>query len=189
MIDFALLQREKGSPSPRMLDVACGTGIWLQCLLERIPSLQAYGVDGSEEMLAQARLALKQYPGVVFARGDLNGGEWAQAFLALEPFALITATNVLHDLSDPARFLAELRVLLEPGGQLMLIDFAPHRPLWLWKAFEMVLQRVEQTPVRALSISEAILACKQAGFRLLDYKTFVVNWLWHGWALHLTRGT
>ena len=64
MIDFSALQRvpeELGHP-PRVLDVACGTGILLRHLLERVPGMEAYGVDASADMLAQAQEALKDQP-------------------------------------------------------------------------------------------------------------------------------
>src|SRR5260370_34792034 len=60
MIDFAALHcvpEELGRP-PRVLDVACGTGILLRHLLERVPGMEAYGVDASADSLAQDRAAL-----------------------------------------------------------------------------------------------------------------------------------
>ena len=49
---------------PRVLDVACGTGILLKQLLEQVPDVEAYGVDASADMLAQARAVLKGQPNV-----------------------------------------------------------------------------------------------------------------------------
>ena len=56
LIDFEELRRVKtrlGRP-PCVLDVACGTGILLKRLLEQVPNMEAYGVDESLDMLAQA---------------------------------------------------------------------------------------------------------------------------------------
>src|SRR5947209_5358894 len=61
MIDEAQLRRvseQLGHP-PRVLDVACGTGVLLRTLLERIPDAEVYGVDASADMLAQAYATLK----------------------------------------------------------------------------------------------------------------------------------
>src|SRR6266550_1327978 len=57
VIDEARLRRvpeELGHP-PRVLDVACGTGILLRHLLERVPGMEAYGVDASADILAEAQ--------------------------------------------------------------------------------------------------------------------------------------
>src|SRR2546421_6478333 len=58
MIDIAALHSipKRLGRLPRLLDVACGTGILLSRLLDRLPGAEAYGVDGSEDMLAQARI-------------------------------------------------------------------------------------------------------------------------------------
>src|SRR5260370_42213884 len=61
MVDEVAMRSVKtreGRP-PRLLDVACGTGILLSQLLGLLPVLEAYGIVASADMLAkmQARLA------------------------------------------------------------------------------------------------------------------------------------
>lgn len=189
MIDFAALTNvsaEAQQPA-RTLDVGCGTGLWLQQLLTRIPTLAASGVDGSGEMLAEARIALQSWPNVSLRQIDLKRAGWAQELDVADGFALIASTNLLHDIPDPATLLAELRPLLTPTGQLVLEDFAPRRPAWLWRTFEIGLQRIEQAPVRALTLAEAVGICEQAGFSIHEQKSFAVDWLWHGWALRASH--
>src|SRR5215831_5501723 len=76
-IDFAALRRvaERLGHPPRVLDVACGTGILLKELLGRVPGIEAYGVDASEDMLAQARAALKDQRHVHLERVLVGTGE------------------------------------------------------------------------------------------------------------------
>src|SRR5258708_28619686 len=66
MIDIAALHgvSERLGRLPRLLDVACGTGMLLSRLLDQVPGAQAYGVDASEDMLAQALIAFKGQPHV-----------------------------------------------------------------------------------------------------------------------------
>ena len=49
MIDFSALRRvpERLERPPRVLDVACGTGVLLKWLLEQVPGMEAYGVVGA----------------------------------------------------------------------------------------------------------------------------------------------
>jgi trans-aconitate methyltransferase len=66
LIDFEALRRvgQREGRSPRVLDVACGTGLFLKQILDRAPMINAYGIDGSAGMLEQARATLSGYPNV-----------------------------------------------------------------------------------------------------------------------------
>ncbi len=185
MIDFAALRSvpERLGRPPRVLDVACGTGILLRRLLDRVPAVKAYGVDGSEDMLAQARIALKGQPHVHLERVQVGTGETADLPFAQETFDLITCTNALHDMPDPLAILSELRRLLSPGGQLVVEDFARREPVFLWAAFEWLLQRLEGSRVHAYTLAEAQSLCKGVGLYVARGRSFTVDWLWHGWVL------
>ena len=185
IIDFAALRSvaERLGRPPRVLDVACGTGILLKELLERVPGVEAYGVDASEDMLTQARAALKDKPRVHLARVKIGTGETASLPYAEETFDLITFTNALHDMPKPVEILAGLMRLLAPGGQLVVEDFAQREPVFLWAAFEWLLQRLEGSRVHAFTLAEAQSLCQQAGLHLACGRSFTVDWLWHGWVL------
>jgi ubiquinone/menaquinone biosynthesis C-methylase UbiE len=185
MIDFDALDdtpRQSGRP-PHVLDVASGTGVLLRQLLERVPGAEAYGVDASADMLAQAWEALKDLPNVHLERAEVDGGEMANLPYAPNTFDLITCTNALHDIADPVAFLAGLGRLLVPGGQLVLEDFARRRPAWLWAMFEWLTRRIEGGHARTYTLSEAQALCEQAGLHVVCGRVFLVDWLWHGWAL------
>ncbi len=185
MIDFAALRSvpERLGRPPRVLDVACGTGILLRHLLDRVPGAEAYGVDGSEDMLAQARIALKGQPHVHLERVQVSTGETAGLPFAQETFDLITCTNALHDMPEPLAMLSWLRRLLSPGGQLVVEDFARREPVFLWAAFEWLLQRLEGSRVHAYTLAEAQSLCQQAGLHVACGRSFTVDRLWRGWVL------
>ena len=191
MIDVAALRfvPERLGRCPRVLDVACGTGILLRQLLALVPGVEAYGVDGSADMLVQARMALKGQPHVHLERAQIGTGETANLPFAQETFDLITCTNALHDLQDPAVILAGLRRLLAPGGQLVIEDFSRREPQFLWAAFEWLLQRFEKNRVHAYTLSEAQSICKQAGLHIARAKAFTVDWFWRGWVLGTYRAS
>ncbi len=54
---------------PRLLDVACGTGVLLSLLHERFPDAELYGVDGSQDMLVLAQKT-PRWGGLPSARTD-----------------------------------------------------------------------------------------------------------------------
>lgn len=191
MIDSVALSRipERLNRSPRVLDVACGTGLLLQRLLARWPGIEAYGIDASEDMLAQARLALKGQPHVHLEQVQIGSGEAATLPYVPETFDLITCTNALHDVLDPLALLSELRRLLAPHGQLVIEDFARREPPFPWAAFQWLLRRIESNRVQAYTLSEVQLLCKQVGLQVAGEKAFVIGWFWHGWVLRASKAS
>lgn len=189
MIDVAalLFVPERLGRCPRVLDVACGTGILLKQLLALVPNVEAYGVDASADMLVQARMALKGQLHVHLERALVSTGEKANLPYAPESFDLITYTNALHDMPEPAGMLAGLKRLLAPGGQLVMEDFAPREPRFFWAAFEWLLRRIERNSVRAYTLDEAHALCQQAGLHVACGRSFTVDWLWHGWVVRASR--
>ena len=191
MIDVTALRSvsERFGRLPRLLDVACGTGIFLRLLLAQLHAAEVYGVDASEDMLAQAQAALKDQPLVHLERVKIGRGEKAGLPFAEETFDLITCTNALHDLPEPVATLSGLKQLLVPGGQLVVEDFARREPAFFWSAFEWLLQRLEGNQVHAYTLHEARSLCLKAGLNIAQAKVFKVNWLWHAWALSTYRAS
>lgn len=173
--------------APRLLDIACGTGILLLWLIENIPDAEAYGVDASSDMLAQAQTLLHTYPHVRLEQATLGTGETAHLPFAPETFDLITCTNAFHELANPVRSLQGIAHLLAPEGQLVLEDYAQRPSFLLWPVVEWISRRVEEGHVRAHTVAEAEAMCTQAGLSVVRKSTFVVNWLWHGWTLCLQK--
>lgn len=172
---------------PRLLDVACGTGVLLAQVLALLPNAEVFGVDASEAMLHQARQALAAWPAMQLTQAAVGTGPTAGLPYAPGTFDLITYTNALHYAADPAATLAGLANLLAPGGQLILEDFAPHGPPPLWHAFEWLMRRSDTWLTRAYRLDEMRAAAAQAGLAISAQDTFAVDPLWHGWALRLTR--
>jgi len=187
MIDMGALQltADRLARSPRALDVACGTGLLLAWLLEHVAEVDAYGVDASEDMLAQAASTLKRWPQAHLEQLELGTDTTAGLPFAPGTFDLVTCTNALHYLSDPIATLQGLGNLLAPAGQLVLEDYW-ERELPLFRSlFRWLVHRFDPRHVRTYSLEEVRSLCTQARLTIACEKTFDVDWLCKGWVLRV----
>src|SRR5947209_674324 len=113
-----------GSPATAVLDVGCGTGHWLA---DRDCRMLA-GVEPSARMIARARAAAP-HARLVRARGEAL--PWHDA-----TFDRVYCVNALHHFADRARFFAEARRILRPGGGLMTIGKDPHLERDAWWVYD-----------------------------------------------------
>ena len=99
----------------RVLDIACGEGYGSR-LLKDWGAAEVYGVDISEEALSHARLNFAG-DGIHFIR---SSGEDLLSVLAEERFDLIVSLETIEHLHSPETFLGNLRLLLKPGGTIII---------------------------------------------------------------------
>lgn len=109
-------------PFDLMIDVGVGTGRVLELFADRVT--RGIGVDINHSMLNMARLNLE--------RAGLRHCSVRHADVGALPFEngvadLVTVHQVLHYLEDPALAVEECARVLKPGGNLLIVDFAPHQ--------------------------------------------------------------
>jgi len=105
-------------PSPRCLDLACGTGDICELLAERYPEGEIVGLDLTAEMLDLARERIDN-PAIRFVEGDM-----AATGLEDVSFDLITGSYALRNAPQLDQALEEISRLLKPGGEAVFLDFA-----------------------------------------------------------------
>lgn len=120
-VEQAMVRLAGTTPIRLHVDLGTGTG----AVLRRFAGLaqQSVGIDSSRDMLAIARVNLEE-AGIRTAQvrhGEIYALPFADGFADF-----VTLHQVLHFLEDPARALAEAARILEPGGKLLIVDFAPH---------------------------------------------------------------
>ena len=100
-------------------DLGCGTGVVAAVIAPHVG--QVIGVDASDDMLAAARVRVKDLPNVALERGALEALPLADASVDAAVMML-----VLHHLPSPAPALSEAARILKPGGRLLIVDMLPH---------------------------------------------------------------
>lgn len=120
-VEDAMLAALGEGPFECLVDLGTGTGRILELFSGR--AKRAIGVDVNLDMLsyARAKLETKGLRHCQVRQGDL----FSLGFGDGEADAVVLH-QVLHYLDDPASALSEASRILEPGGRLLLVDFAPH---------------------------------------------------------------
>jgi len=108
-------------PSEDLLDIGTGTGRLLEVLAPKFKA--GLGVDLSRDMLSVARANLER-AGIRHAQ--VRQADMYNLPLAPQSFDAVIIHQVLHFADDPGRAIQEAARVLRPGGQIVIVDFAPH---------------------------------------------------------------
>lgn len=108
------------SPQARVLDIGCGTGVFLAKLAQARSDVQLFGVEPVSAMLEQAQKRLAE-------RASLQQG-WAEALpFSSEGFSgyfdMVVSSSAFHYFSQPEKSLQECQRVLRPQGHLILTDW------------------------------------------------------------------
>ena len=120
-VEAAIVDALKDKPLRSLLDLGTGTGRMLELFGPAIE--RGLGVDLSPAMLNLARARLDR---VGLRHCSVRQGDIYNLALPRESFDAVIIHQVLHFLEDGARAVREAARVLEPGGRLLVVDFAPH---------------------------------------------------------------
>jgi ArsR family transcriptional regulator len=130
-VEAAILDAAGAGPFHRLVDLGSGTGRMLTLLGPKAEA--AIGLDLSQQMLNIARDHTAE---AGLDRCELRHGDIFATRLPDGCADLVVVHQVLHYLSDPAAAVTEAARLVAPGGQLLVVDFAPHQLEFLRQAHQ-----------------------------------------------------
>ncbi|THA37946.1 class I SAM-dependent methyltransferase [Streptomyces sp. A1547] len=113
-------------PTPRVLDLACGTGSITDRVLKRFPESTSTGVDLDPALLTIARGHFHGDRRVTFVTADLKDPAWTST-LPYDTYDAVLTATALHWLHSPelAVLYGQLAPLVRPGGVFMNADHMP----------------------------------------------------------------
>ncbi|WP_423067432.1 ArsR/SmtB family transcription factor [Devosia sp. CN2-171] len=158
-VEAAIVEAMRGRVVDTLIDLGTGTGRMLELLAGHYR--RGIGIDASREMIAVARAKLAQC-GIGHAQVRL--GDIVDLDASAGRADVIVVHQVLHYFDDPGRVLAQARRALKPGGEMLIVDFAPH-------TLEFLRSHHAH---RRLGLSEAQMAgwARAAGLAVADLRSF-----------------
>jgi ubiquinone/menaquinone biosynthesis C-methylase UbiE/DNA-binding transcriptional ArsR family regulator len=129
-VEEAIRSALADKPFRSLLDLGTGTGRMLELFGSGIE--RGLGLDLSLDMLAIARNRLER---AGLRHCSVRQGDLYDLPLGNDTFEVVILHQVLHFLDDGARAIKEAARVLRPGGQLLVVDFAPHEQEFLREQF------------------------------------------------------
>ena len=120
-VEAAILEALGPGPFELLLDLGTGTGRILELAAGRARRL--IGVDRNREMLKCARVRLDK---AELVNCSVRLADIYNLPFSEESAGAVVIHQVLHFLDNPKAALIEAIRVLQPGGRLVLVDFAPH---------------------------------------------------------------
>jgi ubiquinone/menaquinone biosynthesis C-methylase UbiE len=158
-VEAAIVEAMQGRVVDTLIDLGTGTGRMLELLAGHYR--RGIGIDASREMIAVARAKLAACS---IGHAQVRLGDIADLDAGAGRADVIVVHQVLHYFDDPGRVLAQARRALKPGGEMLIVDFAPH-------GLEFLRSHHAH---RRLGLSEAQMAgwARAADLKVTELKSF-----------------
>ena len=164
------------SKDSKVLDVGCGTGFATLYLGSILTDGQACGIDLSEGMIKKAK---EKIPGELETKVEFRQSGSDNIPYEDGKFDGIICTNSFHHYQNPLKSLSEMKRVLKPGGQLVILDTARNLSLytWLWDRY---LRIFEKGHIRYYTTKELKELLVQSKFSNIELKVCQNEVMKHG---------
>ena len=109
-------------PSSRVLELCCGEGLLAELLLDKIPGLTYWGLDGSDLMLKKSKERLLRFgERVRLGSFDLADRSWRELE---QPVQAVVSSLAIHHLDGKAKQLLfeDIYEMMSGGGAFIIAD-------------------------------------------------------------------
>ncbi|WHZ25493.1 MAG: hypothetical protein OJF51_000288 [Nitrospira sp.] len=172
-----------------VLDVGCGSGIFLGLLMKRVGLRSAFGFDYSESAIELARLMLKNMPAEMTKNIDFELRNANQSWPEGD-FDVVSMIDVMHHVNPTAQREVFLEAVdhVNPGGLLLYKDMAD-RPLVFALAnrlHDLIMARQWINYVPTSLIKRWAI---EAGLHVVQESQCRMIWYAHEWIVFKKRPT
>jgi ubiquinone/menaquinone biosynthesis C-methylase UbiE len=163
------LKRLPMKPGQRLLDLGCGTGVLLERLAEKYPTLLLHGIDSTQEMLGVARQRLK---GTVCLEQS-----WAEALPFKDAsFDVVVSCNMFHYIRKPVQALQETRRVLKETGLFIVTDWCDD--YMTCKIYDWLLRIFDPAHFKVYGRQACYNLLASSRFNLIEVERYKINWFW-----------
>lgn len=154
-----------------VLDVACGTGTFERLVVLEQPTQSIIGVDLSEKMLEIAEEKCRDYPNVSFQNASVTVLPFVD-----RSFDVVVSASAFHYFENPTAALIEMRRVLKPEGELVILDWC--KDDWLCRLYDFVLKRFDPAHEQCYTQAEFHCFLNGTGFQIQRATRFRIGLAW-----------
>ena len=148
----------KIEPDYVILDVGCGGGKTVSRLAERAPLGKVFGIDYSADMVEYSKKLNKKL--VAEDRVEIVEGSVEKTGFSEDFFDLVTAIETYYFWSSFSDAVQEIRRVLKPGGQFLMVNEMVKDGVYDVKA----AKTIEQAHVDLISLDDIRNTLESVGF-------------------------
>lgn len=158
-------------PEAVVLDIACGTGLFEQAVLEEHPTQTFVASDVSQNMLDVAAQRLDAFPSVTLLAASASALPFAS-----ELFDVVVCASALHYFDSPQTALFEMRRVARAGGSIIILDWCRDFPTM--RVLDAILRHTEPAHQRCYTLDElqAMLAENGLAVQMSQRVRFGLFW-------------
>jgi len=153
----------------RLLDVGCGTGIFLKILEKKYPSAQLNGIDPNQAMLAKASEKLS-------SKVDLELGSAESLPYDSQSFDWLVLSNCLGHIKNQEVALSEAHRVLKDDGKVIITDWT--KDFLAMRFVNLYTQLFDYAEYNSLKSSETIAMMEKLHFKCISAENYKINWFW-----------
>ena len=152
-----------------LLDVGCGTGIFLEILEKKFPLTKFSGLDPNQAMLVKASEKLS-------SNVHLKIGNAESLPHDSQSFDWVVLSNCFGHINNQETALSEAHRVLRKSGKIIITDWT--RDFLAMRIVNFYTQLFDDAGYKSLKSFEPTAMLEKLHFKCLSVESYKINWFW-----------